>query len=129
MAKDKSDKLNKVKLIIGIIVGLITIGGVILAIDKYFAKSEDTEKTHIELKKTDELLSERLDMAITEDAIDRQKQDIQQMKNYHIFEQKAQQPQLTPMEEEVLKKAEERLKELEEEKKRKVKVYEEMRKK
>lgn len=135
--RDKTeDGLGKAKLIIGVIVGLIIIGTAILAVNSYFAKSDDVAKTvqiiqkeHEELENRDQLAQERLDISITDDQIFQQEQHIQQMKNYRIFEQKAQIPELSYMEKEALDKAEVRLDELKIIKSTKIKRYEEMRKK
>ena len=124
--KSKSDKI---KLIVYISLAIITFIGAVLGVNRYFAKSEDTEKTVTELIKQDALVSERLDIAITDDQIFQQQQHIQQMKNYHVFEHKAQTPELTPMEQEALDGAERRLEELKKEKERKIQIYEGMRKK
>lgn len=135
--KDKTEEgLNKVKLIIGIVVGLIVIVSAILTVNSYFAKTEDVEKVvkaieeeHKELENEDRIDQVRLDMAITDDHIFQQEQHIQQMKNYRIFESKAQVPELSPIEKEIMDKAEKRLEELRKVKSIKMKNYEEMRKK
>ena len=128
-------KLEKVKLVIGIVIGIATIVGIIVGIDKYFAKSEEVKTTvkiieeeHKALEERDVLVQERLDISITDDQIFQQQQHIQQMKNYHIFEQKAQIPEMTPMEKEAIKNAEERLEELKKQKEEKIKRYEQMKK-
>lgn len=128
-------KLDKVKIIIGLFVAAITIIGTVLTVDKYFAKAGDVEKTvkiieeeHKELEIKDELVQERLDISITDDQIFQQKQQIQQMKNYHIFEQKAEIPEMTPMEKEAMKNAEIRLGELKLEKVMKIQRYQELKK-
>ncbi len=126
-------KLDKVKVILAIIVALIAIIGTILTVDKYFAKSEDVEKAvqliekeHKELENKDNLASERLDISITDDQIFQQEQHLQQMKNLRIFEQRTEMPELTPMEKEAIKSAEERLDNLRIQKVEKIKRYEKM---
>lgn len=128
-------KLDKVKIIIVIIFAAITIIGTVLTVDKYFAKAVDVEETvkviekeHKELEAKDELVQERLDISITDDQIFQQKQQIQQMKNYHIFEQKTEIPEMTPMEKEAMKNAEIRLDELKLEKVMKIQRYQELKK-
>lgn len=128
-------KLDKVKIIIGLLVAAITIIGTVLTVDKYFAKAGDVEETvkiiekeHKELEIKDELVQERLDISITDDQIFQQKQQIQQMKNYHIFEQKAEIPEMTSMEKEAMKNAEIRLGELKLEKVMKIQRYQELKK-
>lgn len=128
-------KLEKIKLIIGIIIGVATICGIVIGFDRYFAKSEDVESQvkeieaeHKKLEIRDELVQERLDMAITDDQIFQQQQQIQQMKNLHIFEQKAELKEMSPMEKEALSAMEERLSELKAEKVLKAETYNKMRK-
>jgi hypothetical protein len=127
-------KLEKVKLIIGITIAATTIVGIILGVDRYFAKSADVntkviamEEDHKKLEIKDELAQERLDISISDDHIFQQQQHIQQMKNYSIFEQRKEIPELTSMEKEAMKNAEERLDKLKKEKKDKIKRYEQMR--
>ncbi len=128
-------KLDKIKIIIAIVIVAITIIGTVLTVDKYFAKAEDIEthvktieKEHQKLEIRDELVQERLDLSITNDQIRFQQQQIQQMENFHIFEQKAEIPEMTLMEKEAMKNAEMRLQELKLEKVTKIKRYEEMKK-
>jgi len=128
-------KLEKVKLITGLILAFVAIIGTILTVDGYFAKSEDVneqvkmiEDEHKELEGRDKLVQERLDISITDDQIFQQEQQIQQMKNFHIFEQKQEIPEMTPMEKEALKNAEGRLGELKKVKAAKIKRYEAMKK-
>ena len=128
-------KLDKVKIIVAIVLGAIAIVGTILTVDKYFAKTEDVntaveeiEKEHLALEGKDELVQERLDISITDDQIFQQQQQIQQMKNYHIFEQKEEIPEMTPMEKDAMNNAEEKLKELKVKKANKIKRYEQMKK-
>jgi len=128
-------KLDKIKIIAVIMVAAITIVGTVLTVDKYFAKTEDVkiaveeiEKEHEVLESKDELVQERLDISITDDQIFQQQQQIQQMKNYHIFEQKEEIPEMTPMEKNAMKNAEDRLDNLKVKKATKIKKYEEMKK-
>ena len=128
-------KLDKVKIIIVIVLAAITIIGTVLTVDKYFAKTEDIEthvktieKEHLKLESRDELVQERLDISITDDQIFQQQQQIQQMVNYHIFEPKSQITEMTPMEKEAMKNAEDRLDNLKVKKAAKIKRYEEMKK-
>ena len=128
-------KLEKIKIIIAIVVAVITMIGTILTIDKYFAKTEEVKKAvekidkeHAELEDQDRLVQERLDISITDDQIFQQQQQILQMKNYYIFEQKKDIPEMTPMEIEAIKNAEERLEKLEKVKVEKIKRYEQMKK-
>jgi len=128
-------KLEKIKIIIAIVVAVITMIGTILTIDKYFAKTEEVKKAvekidkeHAELEDQDRLVQERLDISITDDQIFQQQQQILQMKNYYIFEQKKDIPEMTPMEKEAIKNAEERLEKLEKVKVEKIKRYEQMKK-
>ncbi len=69
-------KLEKVKLTIAIVIGLIAIAGTLLTVNNYFAKTEDVdvkiskiEEDHKQLEAEDELVQERLDISITDDQI------------------------------------------------------------
>lgn len=124
MAKSQADKTNTY---LKIIVSIIAIVGAIIAVNSYFAKTKDVEQEIIKFETNDHLLNERLDISITDDQIFQQQQQIQQMEIKHTFEQKAQVPELTPMEKEALEQAQKRLKKLEEEKAAKIKKYDEMR--
>ena len=128
-------KLEKIKLIVTIIIAIGALVGIVLAVDSYFAKSEDVgvaiksiEAEHEDLEAKDELVQERLDISITDDQIFQQRQHIQQMRNYHIFEQKEEIPPLTSMEEDALKKANKRLDDLVKVKDAKIEKYELMKK-
>ena len=128
-------KLEKVKLIAGIIIAIATIVGIILGVDRYFAKSGDVavqvkemEEDHRKLEIKDELVQERLDISISDDHIFQQQQHIQQLKNHHIFEQRKEIPKLTSMEKEAMKNAIERLEKLKKARGNKIKRYEQMRK-
>lgn len=119
-------KLEKIKIYVALAIAAITIIGAVITVDKYFAKSGDVEITVKDLEVKDELVQERLDIAITDDQIFQQEQHIQQMTNYHIFEQKPDIPEMTPMEKEALKKAGERLEMLKGVKAEKIKKYEKL---
>ncbi len=127
----KGKMADTVKLICYVILAGITIGGTIVGVDHYFAKTEDLEalkEHHIELRVEDELNSERLDIAITDDQIFQQEQHIQQMENLRVFEQRVEIPELTPMEKESINNSKIRLKVLKTEKVEKMKSYAEQRK-
>ena len=121
-------KLEKIKLIVGLFIALATLVGIVLTVDKYFAKSEEVEISVGEIKNENELVQERLDISITDDQIFQQQQHIQQMKNYQIFEQRSEAPELTSLEKEALKNAEERLEELKSIKSEKLETYKRMKK-
>lgn len=121
-------KLDKVKIIVIIVLAVITVVGTVLTVDKYFAKAEDVKIVVEAIESRDELVQERLDISITDDQIFQQQQQIQQMKNYHIFEQKEEIPEMTSMEKEAMKNAEERLSSLKVKKADKIKRYEQMKK-
>ncbi len=129
--KTKKEKvLDNIKLILYIILGGITIGGTIIGVDHYFAKTSDIqllEKSHAKLRAEDSLNGERIDLAITDDQIFQQEQHIQQMKNLRYFEQRAEIPELTPMEKASLVEEEKRLEDLRIKKFEKIKRYEEQR--
>lgn len=130
--KSKKEKFfDNVKIFFYIVVAGITIGGTIVGVDHYFAKAEDLkalEKHHIALKVEDELNSERLDIAITDDQIFQQEQHIQQMENLRVFEIREEIPELTPMEKESINSSKIRLELLRTEKSEKMKNYAEDRK-
>ena len=127
-------KLEKVKLVAGLIIAGATIIGIILGVDSYFAKSKDVntqvkfiEEDHKRLESKDKLAQERLDISISDDRIFQQQQHIQQLENHRIFEQRKEVPELTSMEKEAMKKAKERLDNLKKDREEKIKRYEQMR--
>jgi len=120
-------KLENLKLYLAVFVVAASAIGVVLTVDRYFAKSGDVEKAVEVLKTSDELIEERLDISIIDDQIAQQQNYIQRMEDWNVFEQKAQEPQLTQLEEETLEKAKERLEELKKKKEQREKQYQEMR--
>ena len=72
-------KLERIKLIGGIIIAAITIIGAVIGFDRYYAKSSDVKTVVEEMAVSDELVQERLDISITDDQIFQQQQQIQQM--------------------------------------------------
>lgn len=121
-------KLDKVKIIVGLLIAVITIIGTVLTVDKYFAKAGDVEKEHKVLESKGDLVQERLDISITDDQIFQQQQHIQQMRNLRVFEVRSSLPELTPMEKEAMESAEGRLDELKVKKATKIKRYEAIKK-
>ena len=127
MAKKESNA-DKVKFVFYIIVSFIAIVSALLGINSYFAKESEVKTVTTELKKNDQLLSERLDIAIIEDEIDYKQRQIQRIEDWRRIEQKTEQPELTPIEKEVLEKTKTELSELEKERNEKKKAYESSRK-
>jgi len=115
-----SDKL--IKTIIAVVLAFIAIVGAIIGVDKYFAKDE-------EVKKNDNLIIERLDMSIIDHRIYEQEQQIQKIENWKRFEQRVEEPELTPFEKDFLKDVQEKLKELKVRKEEGLKRYNELKKK
>lgn len=105
-------KTEFLKSVVYILLAISSLGAVIISINAYFAKT-------LELRAVDT----RLELKIEEDRVFQQEQLIQQMTNLRVFEQRDPQP-LTPLEEEALTKAEERLDELEQSKNLKLEQYE-----
>ncbi len=120
MPAKKVLKSEKIKTILYIIIAGIAIIGAIIGVNNYFAKTEDIEAKH-------QLIDERLDIAIIDDQIFQQEQQIQRIENFRMFEQKTIEPELTLIEKEVIEKNRERLKELKDKKAEKIKRYEEKR--
>jgi len=120
-------KLGKVQIIVGLIIACITIGGTLFAIEKYFAKDAEVKEDVKELKENDELITERVDIGISNDQVFYQEQQIQQMENFQIFEQRTAPVEPTPLEKEALKQAKVRLETLKGQRAQKVKRYEEKR--
>jgi len=110
-------KTEAVKFVGWALFSLITLAGVVISINNYFAKTIQFEA-----------VEDRLDLKITDDRVFQQQQQIQQMRNYTVFQRQEAEPVLTPLEQEALKKAEIRLRELEAEKKHKEELYERRRK-
>jgi len=110
------DKEN-IKFIGWILFSLISLVGVIISVNAYFAKSVEVDA-----------VQEQLDLKVTDDRVFQQQQQLQQMRNYQVFKRQEPEPDLTPMETEAIKKAEERLEELKAEKERRVQAYQKRRK-
>lgn len=133
MAKEKKESttIDKVKFVFYIVVAVVTILGAIFAVDKYFAKSEMVNTLSDELKqrydalvKKDVLINERVDISIIDDQIFQQEQTIQKIEDWQRFEQRAVEPELTPIERETLDKAKTRLETLRTRKEDKIRQYE-----
>ena len=119
---------EKIKLFFYIILALIAVFTAVFAIERYFAKSEDVNKKIKTLKNDDQLLNERLDMAIIEDSIDYQQRQVQRIEDWKRVEQKTVEPELTVVEKEVLEKAKKEIERLEKERIEKKREYEKRRK-
>ena len=120
MPAKKVLKSEKIKTILYVVLAGIAIVGAIIGVNNYFAKTEDIEIKH-------QLIDERLDIAIIDDQIFQQEQQIQRIENFRMFEQKTVEPELTLIEKEVIEKNRERLVELKDKKADKIKRYEEKR--
>ncbi len=125
------DMAKKVKIVVGIIVGIFAIiggvyafGGAIIVIEKYFAKTDEVDTVVNKLEETDELINERVDLSIMNDHINREEQNIQRMKDLRMYEQRTIEPDLSLIEKEVLEKAENRLVKLRKVREGKIKIYE-----
>jgi len=105
-------KSELAKTAIYIVLSITSFGAVIISINAYFAKTLDLRA-----------VDARLDLQIEDDRVFQQEQLIQRMTNLRVFEQRAPEP-LTRLEEEALQSAEDRLKELEQNKERKLEQYE-----
>ena len=119
-------KLEKVKLIIGIVVGLFAIGGSLLAVTSYFATAEDVEEKHIQLERTDALIAERMEIAIIEDRIYQQQQSKNRIEDKIVMQTVPREP--TEAEKEAVREKEEEIARLEKERDEKQKFYEDLRK-
>ena len=113
---------KKIKFLAWIIFTASAILATVFSLYHYFAKTEDVQQ----LERHDVLLEERLDIAIVDDQIFQVEQQVQQMKNYTIFEQRTNSVELSSLEKEAIEDAESRLDELKKEKKRKIESYERM---
>ena len=120
--------LEKIKLWSCVIIAIVTIVGTIFAVERYFAKTSAVDKQVNELKNNNHLTNERLDIAITDDQIFQQEQTVQRIRDIKVFEQKKREPEMSQIEKETLKKAEDRLKELKKRKEDKLKSYEKSKK-
>ena len=112
-------------MIFGVIVAVIMIGGAFFGVEKYFAKTSEVKAAVVELKSSDQSISERLEISIMDDQIFQQQQTIQRFEDWQRFEQRTAAPVLTPIEQETLEKAKKRLFVLEQRKADKIKAYEE----
>jgi len=124
LAKSKSTFSDKMKFILYVIIALITIGGSAFAIEKYFAKESQVQAAVADLKSSDASLSDRIELSIIDDQIFQQEQTIQRIEDWRRFEQRKEEPELTLIEKDTLKKAKKRLTDLEKRKEEKIKRYE-----
>jgi hypothetical protein len=108
-------KIEYIKTIFYIVLGIIALGTSVLTIDKYFAKDREVK-----------LVAKRLEISIHDSEVFRQEQHIQQLHNFRVFEQKKKGTELTDIEKDTFDKADKRLEKLEKEKDIKVKQYEEI---
>lgn len=123
MPAKKNTIFEKIKPILYIVLAMVTLGGAIVTIDRYVAKEEDVK--HLEIQ--DQLLAERLDIAITDDDIREAEHMVQRMEDWTKFEQKTAQPELTPMEQEALEAAKKRVGILKKERADKKQAYDQRR--
>jgi len=123
MPTKKETFIDKMKPLVYIILAMITLGGTIVAVNGYFAKSEEVST----LKNNDSLIEERLDIAITDDRIHMEEARLRRMEDWQKFEQKSVQPELSPMEKEVMDEALKKIEELEKEREMKLESYEQRR--
>jgi len=123
--KSKKTKfIDTLKIIIYITIGGITIGGTIVGIDHYFAKSTEVEV----LKNRDQLFEERIDISIVNDRIYQTRQQIQRIEDKRILQYDPEPKDFTITEKEWLEKEKKELERLEKEKEEKIKTYDEIRK-
>ena len=123
MAKKETNSFEKVKFIVYIILAIIGIGSALFGIEAYFAKEKDVNEVVKSLKDTEKSLTERVEMGIIDDQIFQQEQTIQRIEDWQRFEQRSIEPELTPIEEETLVKARERLNLLKNRKEEKLQHY------
>jgi len=76
----KDSEIGKAQTILCIIVSCIFIIGALFGVNSYFAKDSEFQIVTIKSKKNDQLLSERLDIAILEDDIKYQQRQIERLK-------------------------------------------------
>ena len=126
MAK-KDSEIGKAQTILCIIVSCIFIIGALFGVNSYFAKDSEFQIVTIKSKKNDQLLSERLDIAILEDDIKYQQRQIERIEDWSRIEQKVEKPEFTLIEKEALDKAKKELQKLEKERAEKKKLYETIR--
>ena len=124
MTKKETSSTEKVKFIFLIILGSITIGGTLFAVERHFAKTNELKDAIVQSENGDKSLEELIDISITNSEIFRQEQIIQRIEDIKRFEQKKEEPDLTPIEKEMLSKAKKRLEKLEIRKEEKIKHYE-----
>jgi hypothetical protein len=124
MPRAKATSLEKAKFIVYIVLAAITMLGAIFGVERYFAKESEVQAAVSELQKSDNSLSQRVEIAIIDDQIFQQEQTIQRFEDWQRFEQRKVEPELTPIEKETLAKAKDRLEKLEQRKEEKIKQYE-----
>jgi hypothetical protein len=120
MPRAKATSLEKAKFIVYIVLAAITMLGAIFGVERYFAKESEVQAAVSELQKSDNSLSQRVEIAIIDDQIFQQEQTIQRFEDWQRFEQRKVEPELTPIEKETLAKAKDRLEKLEQRKEEKI---------
>ena len=112
MAKrgETEKKLNKIRLMLGIIISIFAISGSIYSITNYFAKAKEVE-----------LIQQRLDISIIDDQIFQKEQQIEGYKNLTIFERSGK--ELTDIEKMIIIEEEKELVELKDKKDRRMEQY------
>ena len=88
MPKKETSPIEKVKFILYIIMGSITIGGTLFAIERHFAKTSEVKAAIVQSENGDKSLKELIDISITNSEIFQQEQTIQRIEDLKIFEQR-----------------------------------------
>jgi hypothetical protein len=116
-------KLEKIKLILGIIISVVALVSVTLGVDNYFAKSKDITV----LKGVDESLHHRIELKTIDDRIYQQYQQKIRIQDKIVMQMISREP--TEAEKEAISGKEEAIKKLEKERDEMRKIYLEARKK
>jgi uncharacterized membrane protein YhiD involved in acid resistance len=126
-------ELKKIQIVIGIIVGVITILGALYALSSFVATSEEVEEVkssieeeHAQMERTDALIAERMEIGIIEDRIYRQEQAKSNIEQRIVMQTAPREP--TDAEKMVIREKEEEIKKLEKERSEKQRFYDELRK-
>lgn len=123
MAKKEVSLMEKVKFVFYIILGSIIIGTTLFGIDRHYAKTSAVEVAVIKSENGDKSLQELVDITIKNSEVFQQEQTIQRIEDWKRYEQRKEEPVLTPIEKETLEKAKKRLAELKSSREEQIKHY------
>ncbi len=100
---------------------MITLAGTVLAIDRYFAKKTSVDAMAKQMDTSIDIITERMDIGITDDQIFRQQQVIRKWEVNAKFEKRKDGP--TDIEHEIIEQEKVRLSQLQQQRREKIERY------